>query len=87
VDAILNADVIIDYKTGRFHTDSHTGYERQIRLYALAMRQLTGRQAKSAILQYVDEADGRREVDVSEDALEDVLKLAESAVAALAAAI
>jgi ATP-dependent exoDNAse (exonuclease V) beta subunit len=84
VDMVLDGSGIVDYKTGRFRAESHIRYERQVQLYALAMHSLTGIRASSAILQYVDETEGRREVDVSEDALAEVLALAEKAVAPLA---
>jgi hypothetical protein len=84
VDMVLDGSVIVDYKTGRFRADSHVRYERQVRLYALAMHRLTGIRASSAILQYVDETEGRREVDISEDALAEVLARAEDVLAPLA---
>jgi ATP-dependent exoDNAse (exonuclease V) beta subunit len=84
VDMVLDGSGIVDYKTGRFRADSHVRYERQVRLYALAMHRLTGIRASSAILQYVDETEGRREVDISEDALAEVLARAEDVLAPLA---
>jgi len=75
IDVLLSDGTIIDYKTGRHDPELQAVYETQLRLYAAAVRDLSGIAPKSAHLLYVD--GGRTiEVDVSESQINDTLKRA-----------
>ncbi|MBI5093293.1 MAG: UvrD-helicase domain-containing protein [Candidatus Hydrogenedentes bacterium] len=84
IDLALADGTIVDYKTGRRRPELHFRYERQLQIYALARKQLTGLPVPAALLYYVDE--GRvDEVDVSVDALADAVEDAKAAIRRLCA--
>lgn len=85
VDAVLENGEIVDWKTGGRRAESHAAYEWQVRLYALAMRQLQGREAPGGWLYYVDR-DEAVAVDVSAPRLEEARQRAVAAIRASAAA-
>jgi len=54
IDALLDENVIIDYKTGRQTPERSERYEFQICLYAAATVRLTGRPVNTSLLYYAD---------------------------------
>ncbi|MBI2434393.1 MAG: PD-(D/E)XK nuclease family protein [Candidatus Hydrogenedentes bacterium] len=64
IDAILDSDAILDYKTGRYREEQHRRYALQVRLYALAMKRLTGNAPRLGLIHYVDE-DRTEEVPIT----------------------
>ncbi|HIJ64390.1 MAG TPA: UvrD-helicase domain-containing protein [Candidatus Hydrogenedentes bacterium] len=83
IDALLEDGTLVDYKTGRRHPDMHARYEWQLRVYAAAMAQLTGRTAKEAVLCYVDtprDTEMLCPVDINADHVEDATKHARRAI-------
>jgi ATP-dependent helicase/nuclease subunit A len=63
VDVLTGAGVIVDYKTGKYREESVGRYEMQLRLYAHALGELSGKAVEKALLYFVDE--GRvHEVDL-----------------------
>ena len=79
VDVVLSDGVIVDYKTGSARGNSHGAYEMQVRLYTAARRALK-LPVPAAFLFYVDTGEAR-EVDISDDRLDEALARAESAIA------
>lgn len=76
IDLVLPDGTIVDYKTGHWSAEKHAGYERQVRLYAAAVRTLLGRTPPTAYLCYLDaDADEWvRAVDVSAPRIQEVLE-------------
>jgi ATP-dependent helicase/nuclease subunit A len=64
IDALVDDDVLIDYKTGRPAPEKQTRYALQARLYAAALRAITGQAPARAVIVYVDHAE---EIEVSLD--------------------
>lgn len=54
IDLLLADATIIDYKTGRPHSDRTRRYTRQIHLYAAAVQRLLNKQPAKGLLAYVD---------------------------------
>ena len=84
IDLLLADGTVVDYKTGRDRPESHAQYERQVQIYAMAARTLTGWDAPGAFLCYVDTAE-IVEVDISPAALEETSRRALEAVEVLSA--
>jgi len=73
IDAVLDRDALLDYKTG-LHRESRRGmYDAQLCLYAEAMRRLQGRAPGKAWVYYVDSGE-LAETDISPERTADVLK-------------
>lgn len=74
VDAVVDDNVIIDYKTGHASPERMMEYEFQVRLYALALTELRGATSLEGFLFLVDEKEESRRihaVDVSRSIVED----------------
>ena len=83
IDAVLeDGAVVVDYKTGRPGGRMSGRYEFQLRLYAAAVQRLLGRIPRQGILYYADYGEVH-EVDVSPEAVEDVLGRTARAIADL----
>ena len=54
VDAVVDDNLIVDYKTGRPGSALEAHYETQLCLYASALRRLKGMLPKRGILWYAD---------------------------------
>lgn len=78
IDALLPDGTIVDYKTGKHRPESHRRYETQLRLYAAAVKALTGRVPEKALLFYIDPNEVH-EVDLAEDLVVQALEAARSA--------
>lgn len=79
VDAVVDDNVIIDYKTGHASPERMMEYEFQIRLYALALTELRGATSLEGFLFLVDEKEESRwihAVDVSRSIVEDTRRTA-----------
>ncbi len=76
IDLLLDDAVIVDYKTGHYTLEKHARYERQLQLYAAAIRQLRGASPARGILLYLDDSseDWMREVDISESPVHTTLE-------------
>ena len=78
IDLLLRDGTIIDYKTGKVKPATSARYEKQLLLYAAAVRQLTGVTPARGMLVYVDS--GRLvEVELSVGRVDAVLSEAEAA--------
>jgi ATP-dependent exoDNAse (exonuclease V) beta subunit len=84
IDALLANGEVADWKTGGRRPASHAAYEWQVRLYALALRELRGIEAPRGWLCYVDLGE-EVEVDVSAPMLEKTRQRALDAIAAMRA--
>lgn len=60
IDLALNDGTIIDYKTGKIKPESSARYEKQLLLYAAALRDLAGIAPKEGFLVYVDAHEVKR---------------------------
>jgi ATP-dependent helicase/nuclease subunit A len=69
IDALVEASLIVDYKTGRRTPEKDARYALQLQLYALALDDIDGAAARSARLLYVDDH-SELAVDCSHTALE-----------------
>jgi len=67
IDLLLDDSTVVDYKTGQRTPEKHARYERQLQLYAGAIRQLCGALPSRAYLLYLDDPSESWacEVDVS----------------------
>jgi ATP-dependent exoDNAse (exonuclease V) beta subunit len=79
IDMLLPDGTIVDYKTGKFHENLFAQYELQLRLYAIAARDVAGIQPRSAWLYYADSG-VEIEVGVTEPLLEATMEKARQAV-------
>jgi ATP-dependent exoDNAse (exonuclease V) beta subunit len=79
IDALLDGEWILDYKTGRSDGPGAAAYEAQLRLYAAAVRDLLGRAPREAHLYYVDTGE-LKTVDVSEGRIAETLAMVPAAV-------
>ena len=55
IDALLDGDTLVDYKTGRGSERKQERYRWQLLLYAAASQALTGRLPRRGVLVYLDE--------------------------------
>lgn len=55
IDALLDGDTLVDYKTGRENDKKRERYRWQLLLYAAASQALTGRLPRRGVLVYLDE--------------------------------
>jgi ATP-dependent exoDNAse (exonuclease V) beta subunit len=72
IDALIDNTIIVDYKTGKPNPELEQHYTDQLRLYAAALRNITGNIPEKAILWYADCGEAHA-VDISEDNVDDVL--------------
>lgn len=81
VDAVVDDNIIIDYKTGHASPERTTEYEFQLRLYALALSELRGTTSLEGFLLLVDEEESGwiHAVDVSPSIVEDTRRTAADA--------
>jgi ATP-dependent helicase/nuclease subunit A len=75
IDALLNGDTIIDYKTGRRSEEKAERYRWQLHFYAAAVRELTGVLPARALLAWVDQ-DSVEEFPVRPEEVEQALRTA-----------
>lgn len=68
IDALMNGDVLVDYKTGRHAPARHERYLWQLRIYAAACRDLTGQLPTRGVLCYLDEGEKHETTIRAEDA-------------------
>jgi len=80
IDALLPDGTIIDYKTGKVLAERKARYEWQLRLYAAAVRQLSGIQPTRGIVCYL-EAGKEHKVSLGEAEIAETLRLAGEAAA------
>ncbi|MBN2307487.1 MAG: PD-(D/E)XK nuclease family protein, partial [Candidatus Hydrogenedentes bacterium] len=83
VDAMLDDLSVVDYKTGRRTPGHHAAYEWQVRLYAAAVRALTGQMPPAGWLCYVDAErpeDLVSRVDVSPERIDEAIGRAHEAI-------
>jgi hypothetical protein len=73
IDLALNDGTIIDYKTGKIKDESSARYEKQLLLYAAALRDLGGVGPKEGFLVYVDAHEVKR-VEFTSEQIEAVLR-------------
>jgi ATP-dependent helicase/nuclease subunit A len=78
IDLALRDGTIIDYKTGKIKDESSARYEKQLLLYAAALRDLAGIAPKEGFLVYVDAHEVKR-VEFSADRIAGTLKDAREA--------
>ncbi len=84
IDLLFADGTVVDYKTGRDHPELHAQYARQVQLYALAVRMLTGKDVPGAFLCYIDAGDAIA-IDVSPRVMQQTLRKAQEAVEVLSA--
>src|SRR5690606_34435481 len=60
IDLALNDGTIIDYKTGKIKAESSARYEKQLLLYAAALRDIAGVAPKDGFVVYVDAHEVKR---------------------------
>jgi ATP-dependent exoDNAse (exonuclease V) beta subunit len=78
IDLALNDGTVIDYKTGKIKDESSARYEKQLLLYAAALRDLAGIAPKEGFLVYVD-AHEVKGVEFTTERIEATLKEAREA--------
>lgn len=78
IDLALNDGTIIDYKTGKIKPESSARYEKQLLLYAAALRDLGGIAPKEGFLVYVDAHEVKR-VEFTDARIQAVLLESEAA--------
>lgn len=79
IDAILDDETLVDYKTGAFTPEKHDIYCWQLRFYGAAFREIRGRAPADGILYYVDH-DREERVSFEPDALDRTLADAREAI-------
>lgn len=67
-DAVVDRRLLVDFKTGKAHSERQRQYEWQLRLYALAMQKSLGIGPDRAMLYYTDNGE-MCDVDISEEML------------------
>ncbi len=75
IDAVIEDNIIVDYKTGKSDPEKERRYETQLLLYAAAMFRLRGRLPDRGMIWYADHGTAH-EIAFSEPAVEDVLERA-----------
>ena len=78
IDLLLRDGTIIDYKTGKLKKATSARYEKQLLLYAAALRALLGTSPERGILVYVD-AGRTVEVALTKERIDAALREAEAA--------
>jgi ATP-dependent helicase/nuclease subunit A len=78
IDVLLDTKVIVDYKTGKPKSELERHYADQMRLYAAALRNITGNTPEKAVLWYADYGEAHT-IEMSDDNLDDVLARARKA--------
>lgn len=82
IDALLDGNVIVDYKTGRRTPERSERYECQLRLYAAAAARVAGQSVNTLLLYYADLGEVCA-VDASPESVEQALARARRAVDSL----
>ena len=72
IDVLIDGALIVDYKTGKPNPELENHYADQLRLYAAALRNITGKTPERAVLWYADYGEAHT-VEISEDKVDDVL--------------
>ena len=75
IDVLIDNDLLMDYKTGRISPEKQIRYALQARLYAAALRAITGHAPARAVIAYVDHGT-QVEVALAPDDLDATLALA-----------
>lgn len=78
IDTLIDNTIIVDYKTGKPNPELEQHYADQLRLYAAALRNITGNTPEQAVLWYADCGEAHT-IDISEDNVDDVLVRARKA--------
>lgn len=82
IDLLFADGTVVDYKTGRDRPELHARYARQVQLYALAVRMLTGKDVPGAFLCYIDAGEAIP-IDVAPPVMQETLCKAQEAVEVL----
>lgn len=76
IDALIDDVLIVDYKTGKPNPELEQHYADQLRLYAAALRNITGNTPGKAVLWYADYGESHT-VEITKDKVDDVLECAQ----------
>jgi ATP-dependent helicase/nuclease subunit A len=83
IDALVDTEIIVDYKTGRQSQEKLERYGKQLQLYAAASRVLLGRRPLSAYVYYADTG-ADVEIDVSEERISESIEATKEVIARIA---